>query len=459
MFTRGTKRAAISESAQFSESKRVTMGSPLDALKPDQSSPQLPLDAKRAESSKRHVRALNTQFASWVQAQLQNHPDELWEDGVQDYLNHAKSIMDKFTDIVNWLKANAAKGESPGELRCNDAQTKPTSDVDKSSHKLVLGKPGFPSFSSALSPSSGSWNFGNDAESKPASGIDKSSQSLVWAKPGIPESSVATTPSLGISPPANAFNTNSSFSFGGASKPASGIDKNGQNLFSGKPGIPESSVATTPSFGNWPPGNAFNKNSPFSFGGNQLATGNSNAVPLSNATSGEADGALAGGCGNLEVSATTTTTTLRHVSFDAVACGGRPGGSYGDEDVEQPSSPSVKKSQEEGIVLVHEVKCKLYVKSSDPEDKGDWKDKGVGQLNIKCKEGISKGTKESKPVIVIRNDHDLVEELVDMMTTKLETADDDNNEAVIARTFLMRTKTEEDRDKLAAAIQEYAPAG
>lgn len=38
-------------------------------------------------------------------------------------------------------------------------------------------------------------------------------------------------------------------------------------------------------------------------------------------------------------------------------------------------------------------------------------------------------------------------------------ADGDNNDAVVARTFLMRTKTEEDRDKLAAAIQEYAPAG
>ncbi|KAL1559791.1 hypothetical protein AAHA92_10095 [Salvia divinorum] len=42
--------------------------------------------------------------------------------------------------------------------------------------------------------------------------------------------------------------------------------------------------------------------------------------------------------------------------------------------------------------------------SSDPEDKDAWKDKGMGQLNIKCKEGISKGTKESKPVIVIHND-------------------------------------------------------
>lgn len=36
--------------------------------------------------------------------------------------------------------------------------------------------------------------------------------------------------------------------------------------------------------------------------------------------------------------------------------------------------------------------------------------------------------------------------------------DGDNSDAVIARTFLIRTKTEEDRNKLAVAIQEYAPA-
>lgn len=33
-----------------------------------------------------------------------------------------------------------------------------------------------------------------------------------------------------------------------------------------------------------------------------------------------------------------------------------------DNDVKQPSSPSVKKSEEKGVVVVHEVKCKLYVK-------------------------------------------------------------------------------------------------
>lgn len=30
---------------------------------------------------------------SWVQSQLQNHPDELWEDGVRDYLTHASNIL------------------------------------------------------------------------------------------------------------------------------------------------------------------------------------------------------------------------------------------------------------------------------------------------------------------------------------------------------------------------------
>ncbi|KAK4389352.1 hypothetical protein Sango_2272200, partial [Sesamum angolense] len=143
-----------------------------------------------------------------------------------------------------------------------------------------------------------------------------------------------------------------------------------------------------------------------------------------------------------------------------------------EDDIEQPSSPSVKKSEEKGIITVHEVKCKLYVKTTDPADKDAWKDKGMGQLSIKCKEGVSKGTKESKPTIVIRNDVGKVllnALLYPGIKTNMQknavvaifhtTADGDNNDAVVARTFLMRTKTQEDRDKLAAVIQEYAPAG
>lgn len=58
------------------------------------------------------------------------------------------------------------------------------------------------------------------------------------------------------------------------------------------------------------------------------------------------------------------------------------------------------------FISFHVVMCVFayHYQSSDPEDKDAWKDRGMGQLSIKCKEGISKGTKESKPTIVIRND-------------------------------------------------------
>lgn len=37
-------------------------------------------------------------------------------------------------------------------------------------------------------------------------------------------------------------------------------------------------------------------------------------------------------------------------------------------------------------------------------------------------------------------------------------AGSNDNGTVVARTFLIRTKTDEDRNKLAAAIKEYSPA-
>ncbi|GFP97750.1 nuclear pore complex protein nup50, partial [Phtheirospermum japonicum] len=191
-------------------------------------------------------------------------------------------------------------------------------------------------------------------------------------------------------------------------------------------------VTTASSGTSWKPGSLFSNNDNNSLSGSQVSVfGNANAVTSNHDASNEADG---------------------------------------EDDVERPSSPSVKKSQEQGIVVVHEVKCKLYVKSSDPADKDAWKDKGMGQLSIKCKEGISKGTKESKPTIVIRNDVGkvLLNALIypgiktnvqkNSVVSIFHTSADGDNDSVVARTFLMRTKTEEDRDKLAAAIQEYAPA-
>lgn len=316
------------------------MGSLFDSQKAEQSQPQKVkaplLDMQRAESSRQHVRALNTQFASWVQMQLQNHPDELWEDGIQDYLNHSSTIKEKFTDIVNWLKANSSNGEI------------------KSAH-------------------------GSQAALKTLESENKESDGrLSFPKPDTPVA-------------------NSSSSFGAS----------------------------------WNSGSLFSKTTPFSFG-LQPSVQTQNLVPLK--------------------------TDAANVVQDA------------EDEVEQPSSPSVKKTEEKGITVVHEVKCKLYVKSTDPVDKDAWKDRGTGQLSIKCKEGVSKGTRESKPTILIRNDVGKIllnALLYQGIKTNLQknsvvaifhTSGDGDNDDVVARTFLIRTKTVEDRNKLAAAIQEHAPA-
>lgn len=340
---KGTKRFGVFDSNSDTSdsafrSKRVLAGSPFDAQRAESSQPQLMsvplLNPQQAESSRQHVRALNTQFASWVQTQLQNHPDELWEDGVRDYLSHASNIMEKFSDVVNWLKANAAKGENSSAGGSFTAQKKPMHDTNTNEIKPFTDYGGF------------------------------------------------------------------------------------------------APMTTTASFAtSWSSGGAFsNSQSPFLFG-------NQSSVLVNRDASDDVDG---------------------------------------ETESEKPSSPSVKKTEEKGIVVVHEVKCKLYVKSTDPIDKDTWKDRGMGHLSIRCKEGVSKGTKDSKPTIVVRNDVGrlLLNALIypgiktslqkNAVVAIFHTSVDDsgdggNNGSVVARTFLLRTKTEEDRDKLATTIKEYAP--
>ncbi|XP_076960066.1 uncharacterized protein LOC143636324 isoform X1 [Bidens hawaiensis] len=329
---KGTKRllgASESNPDTNSFSKKIMVGPQIDAQWATSSQTKtISLDMQRAESSRQHVRALNNQFASWVQSQLQNHPDELWEDGVNDYLTHASNIMEKFSDVVNWLKSNSSKTETLLEHGSHGAQKKIVTE-----NKEITNIP-------------------------------------------LPSSS---TP-----------------------------------------------IFSTSSFtSSWAPTPPSNDPLPFSFGGQS-------SIPVKVDTSNDAGG---------------------------------------NDEIEQPSSPSLKKTEETGILVVHEVKCKLYVKSTDPTDKDAWKDKGTGQLSIKCKEGVTKGTKDSKPTILIRNDVGrllLNALLYPGIKTNLQknsivaifhTADDNGSEnsKVVARTFLIRTKSEEDRDKLAAAIKEYAP--
>ncbi|XP_010529535.1 PREDICTED: uncharacterized protein LOC104806368 isoform X2 [Tarenaya hassleriana] len=414
---RGTKRAAVSDTfpattndAPFHH-KKIVGGSLFgtQSVEPPQQHSQTTttttttLDKQRAESARKNVRALNNQFASWVQMQLKNHPDELWEDGLRDYLTHASSILEKFSDVVNWLKANSGKGEKLSS-ESHGTEKKLVAEFKNNDVKLFPDKNSFVTNISTTGAASAS-NSQTGLFSNSQSGFFSGSQSGLFSnsQPGVFSSSQF------------------------------GLNANSQSgLFgSGQFGL---TTSTQPSlFPSSQSGVVSNSQPSFSFSNNQ-----SLAMP-----------------GVSLVSITAKRDGLEDADED---------------EPPQPSSPSVKKAEEKGIVVVHQVKCKLYVKSNDPADKDTWKDKGTGNLCIKCKEGVDKGAKESKPTIIVRNDVGklLLNALLyhgiktnaqkNSLVAIFHTSEDDSNESVTPRTFLIRTKTAEDRDKLAIAIEEYAPS-
>nr|POE61538.1 nuclear pore complex protein nup50 [Quercus suber] len=420
---KGTKRFAVSDSIPDTNdtafrNKRVMEGSSADVHRAEPSQQLMttpPLDMQRAKSSCQHVRALNTQFASWVQAQLKNHPDELWEDGVRDYLAHASNIMEKFSDVVNWLKANATKGGSSSAAESQTKENKMFNETKNSGIKLSQEKAAVTLAASTTTLSATSFSSGAFSNSQTPGSIPGTTTAFANS---FSSGALSNSQSPGSTP----ASTTTAF----ATSLSSGLFSNNQ-----APGfIPASTTASFPNL--WSSGVFSNNQTPVSFGIQNSGTVNQSSVPTNCDTTDDADG---------------------------------------ENELEQPSSPSVKKSEEKGIVVVHEVKCKLYVKSSDPADKDAWKDKGMGQLSIKCKEGVDKGTKESKPTIIVRNDVGkllLNALLYPGIKTNLQknsvvaifhtSGDNDGSDKVVARTFLIRTKTEEDRNKLATAMQEYAPA-
>ncbi|KAH9291661.1 hypothetical protein KI387_043151, partial [Taxus chinensis] len=181
----------------------------------------------------------------WVQNQLRDHPDELWQDGVQDYIKHASEILVQFSDVVEWLKANA-------NLSAQNVPASMSNGVSPSVEKKVLNE----DIKSELP-------FRVEESKKPGIGIPSGS----W--------------SFGLTP------TNQS-----------------------------SPAAVSWSFGL----TSANQSS--------LATGHFSRPPFA---SSEAEGAS-------------------------------NGQEEDGEDVELPPSPSVKRAEEPGTVVMHEVKCKLYGK-------------------------------------------------------------------------------------------------
>ncbi|CAN1332878.1 hypothetical protein LINPERPRIM_LOCUS35878 [Linum perenne] len=568
---RGTKRLAASSSElapardaidTAMRSKRVT-GSYSDVDKAETSQS---FDMQRAELSRQHVRALNSQFASWVQTQLKNHPDELWEDGVRDYLAHASSIMEKFSDVVNWLKANAAKDGTGAESSATEKKLSPETEKD------VSNETAFPSTSTNFTAPWPSVIFSNDGSSGavssnqnsglPQSNIQSSSmfsssQSTVLRadsqSPGLLSSnqssglfsnslklgSLTNNQNAGLfsqsqtQSPGSLSNSQGVSLFSNSQTQSSGLlsDSQGSGIFSssqgaglftnGKGPALFSSNQSSGLFSNSPKLGSLTNNqnaglfsqsqtqSPGSLSNSQGVSLFSNSQTQSSGllsdsqgsgifSSSQGAGLFTNGKGPALFSNSQTTGSFSSTpssgifSMNPSSSGGffssqapilfggqssAPASNNASDDADdgdelpQPSSPSVKKAEEKGVVVVHEVKCKLYVKSIDPADKDTWKDKGPGQLSIKCFEGVSKGTKESNPTLIVRNDVGKVllnALLYQGIKTNLQknsvvaifhvAADDSgSSDSVMARTFLIRTKTEDDRNKLSTAIREYAP--
>ncbi|XP_035820629.1 uncharacterized protein [Zea mays] len=394
------------------------------------------LDPRRAEAASKHVRALNTQFASWVQLQLQNHPAELWEDGLKDYISHASEIMEKFKDVVNWLRQNQAGSivvSSPSSLK-DDKSNLPAADDSK-----LLVQPSSDNKQKAPIMASSSSSFQNSS---------------------LPN--LFSSPSQQKTPDYSGMFADKKNTSSDSSKPA--FQFGGNNvIFGGKKDAP---VDSSKPFQFGPNNGIFgdkkdtpsDSSKPFHFGANKGIFGDKKTTSVAQSFNPQSPPLFSMN----QQSVLPGNQNTSEASADA------------DEDAEpeKPSSPSVKKAEEKGVVVVHETKCKVYVKHDDAT-KG-WKDIGVGQLSIRSKEGTEKASKESTPTIVIRNDvgkillNALIYKGIKMNLQKntvasiFHTSDAQSSESagdtVVARTYLFRLKNVEEATKLSTAIKENAPS-
>ncbi|XP_020589794.1 uncharacterized protein LOC110031092 isoform X2 [Phalaenopsis equestris] len=371
-----------------------------------------PLDVQRANLSLQHVRALNTQFSSWIQSQLQNHLDELWIDGVKDYLSHASNILDEFKDIVEWLRENAANSRSNLSTSLPSGEgkaAKTPSTILESRDEVVPHNFSLPksiSEPAPVSPCSQENSIFVSTDTESNTNFDRN---LVSDKNAMPPTvSVPQTSSLFFSTQSRlSSNMNNDLSKETSSTSFPFMQNSSIFSSSHSGGFFSTSVTKSPIF----PGG--------------------------------------------QISAPQRVET---------------GDAHEERELEQPSSPSLQKIEEKGVSIVHEVKCKVYIKDSTAENQ--WKDMGTGHLSIKCKEGSPKATKDSKPTIIVRNDvgRILLNALIypgikvniqkTSIVTIFHTAGGEHEDAsqVVARTYLLRLKSVEDTTKLAETIQEYAPS-
>mmetsp|Transcript_8650 Transcript_8650/g.25982 ORF Transcript_8650/g.25982 Transcript_8650/m.25982 type:complete len:565 (+) Transcript_8650:182-1876(+) len=80
------KRSRVAEAAQPSHEQKTT---------------------QRKVELAQTLRALNSQFFGWVRQQNDEKPAELWSEGVEDYITHAKEILSEFADVVDGQESDS----------------------------------------------------------------------------------------------------------------------------------------------------------------------------------------------------------------------------------------------------------------------------------------------------------------------------------------------------------------
>ncbi|CAI0414239.1 unnamed protein product [Linum tenue] len=338
----------------FDVHKAETSQQPLTTATPSS------LDVLRAESSRQHV------------------SDELWEDGLRDYLAHASSIMEKFSDVVNWLKENAAKGGPGAESSASDKksslETNKRNENNLSNEKAPSFASTSASFTTAAWPStifsnnqsygvvSVSKNSGSLLSNSQSSGMFSGSQSLVLP-PNTQTSGLLSSSSTGIfsnSKLGSLANNQSAGLFPKNQTQSSGLLSNSQGagLFS------NSQTPTIGSLSNSQGGNLFSSSSGPTLFSNSQSTGFFSSSPSSGLFSGSPSSVC-------YFTACQSVDAQYDIYCSFWISGGQnsatPNNNASDEaddgdELPKPDNPSVKKVEEKGVVVVYQVKCKLYVK-------------------------------------------------------------------------------------------------
>mmetsp|Transcript_129302 Transcript_129302/g.253230 ORF Transcript_129302/g.253230 Transcript_129302/m.253230 type:complete len:481 (+) Transcript_129302:55-1497(+) len=295
--------------------------------------PTVPV-VEESEQSKK-IRKLNESFFKWASKQIETHPLSIWKDGVQDYINHYKSIEEKYSGSSQSKATPSALKSSP-------------SPATTGAPKPDLPFGAAPASSEGSKPFAG-FSFAPSASAPPvaASAATTAAAPAAKASPfaGFSFAAAAAPAAAPVAPPATITAAPASAPFG------SGFGDVSKSMTSN---APPSSFSSKFSFGSAAPVPA--------------------PAPSSSSFGGFGSGATVGFGGFGGFGATSTSAPA---ADGGVAEANEEGGDDEGEPILEPEK--VLRNENDTDEILHEVPCKLY--SFNSADK-EWKDTGKGTFRI-----------------------------------------------------------------------------